>query len=246
VVSYFLCAMLVRSKFGKILTAIQDNENRVLALGYNTALYKTAIFAFAGLLAGLAGALYVLANHPVCDTVYLSVPFSIECIIWVAIGGRGGLFGAVLGALLVGFGQYYVSSALPDFWPIVLGLLFVFTVLFLPRGLSPAAGPGALLGLLGGMFLVIYLENFPITIPGLIKEPRYLLDIVDQFKGFQLTENTRVFVGFRGAGRVFIGCPIILLSVFLPRLLTKLIRWVATRVSVGLPLQTKPVSPIAG
>jgi urea ABC transporter permease protein UrtC len=246
VVSYFLCALLVRSKFGKVLTAIQDNENRVLALGYNTALYKTAVFSFAGLLAGLAGGLYVLANHPVCDTVYLSVPFSIECVIWVAIGGRGGLFGAVLGALLVGFGQYYVSSALPDFWPIVLGLLFIITVLFLPRGLSPAAGPGALLGLLGGIFLVVYLENFPVTLAGILKEPRYVLDIVDQFKGFQVTEHTRIFAGFRGAGRVFIGCPIILFSVFLPKLLTKLVRWLTRRVSISLPVQTKPVSPVAG
>lgn len=246
VISYFLCALLVRSKFGKILTAIQDNENRVLALGYNTALYKTAVFAFAGLLAGLAGALYVLANHPVCDTVYLSVPFSIECVIWVAIGGRGGLFGATLGALLVGFGQYYVSSALPEFWPIVLGLLFVVTVLFLPRGLSPAAGSGALLGLLGGIFLVIYLENFPITIPGLVSEPRYLLDMVDQFKGYQLTENTRIFVGFRGAGRVFVGCPIILLSVFIPKLLITLIRWPASRIASMRALQVKTVSPVPG
>ena len=120
------------------------------------------------------------------------------------------------------------------------------TVLFLPRGLSPAAGSGALLGLLGGMFLVIYLENFPITIPGLIKEPRYLLDIVDQFKGFQLTENTKVLVGFRGAGRVFIGCPIILLSVFLPKVLATVIRWLVTRLSSVRAFQTKTVSPVPG
>jgi len=243
VASYFFCTLLVHSKFGKILSAIQDNENRVLALGYNTALYKTAVFAFGGLLAGLAGALYVLANHPVCDTVYLSAPFSIEVVIWVAIGGRGGLLGAVLGALLVGFGQYYVSSALPEFWPIALGLLFVVTVLFLPRGLIPVAGPAALFGLLGGIYLVIYLENFPITIPGLLKEPRLILDVVDQFKGFQITEKIRVLVGFRGAGRVLIGCPIILLSVFVPKLGTMLAMWLA-RLPNRLGVRTKPVSPV--
>jgi len=219
--SYFICALLIRSKFGRILSAIQDNENRVLALGYTTALYKTAVFAFAGLLAGLAGALYVLANHPVCDTVYLSVPFSIEAVIWVAIGGRGNLFGAVLGALLVGFGQYYVSSALPEFWPIALGLLFIATVLFLPRGLTPVAGPGALLGLLLGVFLVIYLEKYN------------LFDAVDQYLG----------VGRRG--RVFVGCPIILLSVFIPKGLTMLFK-ALMRFSPGRAMPTGSVSPVPG
>jgi urea ABC transporter permease protein UrtC len=225
VASYLLCALLVRSKFGKVLTAIRDNENRVLALGYNATLYKTFLFGFAGLLAGLSGALYVLANHPVCDSDYLSVSFSIMAVIWVAIGGRGLLSGGVLGALLVGFGQYYIQSALPDFWPIALGLLFIITVLFLPRGLSPVAGPGALLGLLGGIFLIIYLENFPVSVPWLIKEPAKVLDAVDQF------------VGFRTAGRIFVGCPVILLSVFLPKLVTILLKSLA-----GVPGRWLPSS----
>jgi urea transport system permease protein len=158
VVCFLLCAGLVQTKFGRILTAIRDNENRVLALGYNTAMYKTFLFAFAGALAGLAGGLYVAANR-VCDSQYLSVGFSIEAVIWVAVGGRGTLLGAVVGALLVGFGQSYISSAFPLYWPVILGALFVLVVLFLPRGLTPVAGPGALLGALIGVTAVNFLEQ---------------------------------------------------------------------------------------
>jgi urea transport system permease protein len=155
---FLLCAWLVRTKFGKVLTAIRDNENRVLALGYNTAMYKTFLFAFAGALAGLSGGLYVAANR-VCDSQYLSVPFSIEAVIWVAVGGRGTLLGAVVGAILVGFAQSFISSAFPLYWPIILGALFVLVVLLLPRGLTPVAGPGALLGVLIGVLVVNYLEQ---------------------------------------------------------------------------------------
>ena len=94
------CWLLVQSKVGKVLTAIRDNENRVLALGYNTAAYKVFIFALAGGLAGLAGALYTAANG-LAGPGYLDVTFSIYMVILVAVGGRGTLFGAVLGAVLV-------------------------------------------------------------------------------------------------------------------------------------------------
>jgi urea transport system permease protein len=159
VICFGLCAGLMRTKFGRILNAIRDSENRVLALGYNTAMYKTFVFALAGGLAGLAGALFVAANR-VCDSQYLSVAFSIEAVIWVAVGGRGNLLGAVVGALLVGFGQSYISSAFPNYWPIILGALFVIVVLFLPRGLTAVAGNGALLGVLLGAISVNYLEQF--------------------------------------------------------------------------------------
>jgi ABC-type branched-subunit amino acid transport system permease subunit len=198
---------LIASRFGKVLTAIRDNENRVLALGYHTGRYKTFLFAFAGLLAGLSGALYVLANFPVCDTTYLSVPFSIEAVVWVAIGGRGTLLGAVVGALLVGFGQAYITSALPDQWLIVLGGLFVAVVLFMPRGLTPVAGPTALIGLLCGVLLVIYLENS--RLPGMSET---LLSYVDQK------------VGYRRAGRIFVGCPVMLLMVLVPAAVTAVVR----------------------
>ena len=158
VACFALCAGLIRTKFGKVLSAIRDNENRALALGYNTALYKTFLFALAGGLAGLAGALFVAANA-LCDSDYLSVSQSILAVIWVAVGGRGTLLGAVVGTLLVGFSQSYISSAFPEYWPIILGSLFVVVVMFLPRGLVPVAGQGALLGLLLGLLLASYVER---------------------------------------------------------------------------------------
>ncbi len=134
------CWLLVHSKVGRVLTAIRDSENRVLALGYTPAAYKIFIFAFAGALAGLAGALYTAANG-LAGPGYLDVTFSIYFVILVAVGGRGTLFGAVLGAVLVSLGKDRLSEMNvgpfkgAEYWPIVLGLLFVIVVLFLPDGI---------------------------------------------------------------------------------------------------------------
>jgi urea transport system permease protein len=128
------CALLMNSKFGRLLTAIRDNENRVMALGYNPALYKTFIFAVAGALAGLAGALYVSANHS-AGPKFLQVDFSIIAVIWVAVGGRGTLVGALLGVYLVEFGKILISEQWPFVWTIILGALFITVVLFLPDGI---------------------------------------------------------------------------------------------------------------
>lgn len=128
------CAALMRSKFGRILTAIRDNEYRVLALGYSTAMFKTFIFAFAGGLAGLAGALYVSVLGTTGPDI-LNISFSIEVIVFVAVGGRGTLFGAIIGALLVGFANTYINDEFKDKWPIILGCLFIGVVLFLPDGI---------------------------------------------------------------------------------------------------------------
>jgi urea transport system permease protein len=159
-----LSYLIVHSKFGKILTAIRDNEFRVQALGYDTALYKTFIFAFAGMMAGVAGALYTTSIRSIGPDRF-SIEESIVVVIFVAGGGRGTLFGPILGALLIGFGQdkisslgevafprdllnwlnledYIVESAgvwfRPNFtklWPIILGGLFVGIVLLLPDGI---------------------------------------------------------------------------------------------------------------
>jgi urea transport system permease protein len=134
VVAFLGCALLTRSKFGRILTAIRDNENRVLALGYNTAMYKTFIFAVAGGLAGLAGALYVAAMGT-AGPDRLDIAFSIEVVILVAVGGRGTLLGAILGAVLVNLANTLTSDAYPQYWPILLGALFIGVVLFLPEGI---------------------------------------------------------------------------------------------------------------
>lgn len=134
VVCYLGCFALVRSKFGKVLTAIRDSETRVLALGYNTALYKTFVFALAGGLAGLAGALYVAALGTTGPDV-LETGFSIEAVILVAVGGRGTLIGAVLGAVLVNLAKTNINNEFKQAWPIFLGTLFMLVVVFMPDGL---------------------------------------------------------------------------------------------------------------
>ena len=134
VVAYLGCAWLMHSKFGKIVTAIRDNENRVMALGYNTAMYKTFIFAIAGGLAGLAGALYAPALGNVGPDS-LGIVFSIEVVVMVAVGGRGTLVGAVLGAILVNLGEIFINDWQPALWPIIMGGLFIAVVVFMPDGI---------------------------------------------------------------------------------------------------------------
>ncbi len=134
VACYLGLAWLMRSKFGKVLTAIRDNEYRTLALGYNTAMYKTFAFALAGLLSGLSGALYVAANRT-AGPEYFGIAFSIEVVILVAVGGRGTLIGAIIGAILVRLANTYINDEYKGAWPIILGGLFVLVVVFLPEGI---------------------------------------------------------------------------------------------------------------
>ena len=134
-VSFLVCLALVRSKFGKVLTAIRDSELRTMALGYNTGLYKTFAFALAGGMAGFAGALYTAAQRTVGPTEVLDIGFSIEIVILVAVGGRGTLIGPVFGTLLVMAGKVYINDAYEGHWPFILGGLFVVVVLFLPQGI---------------------------------------------------------------------------------------------------------------
>jgi urea transport system permease protein len=134
VLCFLGCAWLIHSKFGRILTAIRDNENRVLALGYNTAMYKTFIFALAGGLAGLSGALYASALGTTGPDV-LGIAFSIEVVVLVAVGGRGTLVGAIIGAILVNLAKTYINDEFKNAWPIALGLLFVVVTVFMPSGI---------------------------------------------------------------------------------------------------------------
>lgn len=131
------CVLLVQSKFGKVLTAIRDNEFRVLALGYNTAMYKTFVYTLAGFLAGIAGAMFTVIQGNVGPKQVFSVEFSIVVVILVAVGGRGTLYGAVIGALLVNIGEEHINriNVVKEHWRFVLGALFIVTVVFLPNGL---------------------------------------------------------------------------------------------------------------
>ena len=134
VVCFLGCAALINSKFGKILTAIRDSEYRVLALGYNTAMYKTFVFALAGGLAGLAGALYV-SSLGTAGPDRFGISFSIVIVVFVAVGGRGTLIGAILGAILVSWANTTINDLAKDYWPFFLGGLFILVTVFLPDGI---------------------------------------------------------------------------------------------------------------
>ncbi|MBX5454179.1 MAG: urea ABC transporter permease subunit UrtC [Acidobacteriia bacterium] len=132
-----LCRALVRSRFGKILIAIRDAEDRARFLGYRTETFKVAVFVLSAMMAAVGGALYV-PQVGIINPSEFSPANSIEAVIWVAVGGRGTLSGAALGAVLVNFAKTYFTSALPDFWLYALGGLFILVTLFLPNGILGA------------------------------------------------------------------------------------------------------------
>jgi len=126
---------LLQTHFGKLLRAIRDGENRVRFLGYDPAPYKVIVFALGAVLAAIAGVLYTL-NISVISPAMIGVVPSIEMVIWVAVGGRESLAGAILGTLLVNFAKDKVSSAFPEYWLYLMGALFVFVVTLMPRGIA--------------------------------------------------------------------------------------------------------------
>lgn len=135
IASYMLLRWLMASRFGTVLRATRDGENRVRFLGYDPTPYKVLAFTIAGMLAGLSGALFTLAAGVISPAMVGVIP-SIEMVIWVAVGGRGALWGAIAGTLLVNFAKDEISSALPSAWLYGLGLLFVLVVTFLPEGIA--------------------------------------------------------------------------------------------------------------
>ncbi len=131
---YTLASCVVASKLGKVLVAVRDAESRVRFLGYETERYKLFAWTLSACMAGVAGALYV-PQVGIINPSEFSAASSIEAVIWVAVGGRGTLAGAVLGAVLVNFGKSYFTAALPELWLFALGGLFVLVTLFLPKGI---------------------------------------------------------------------------------------------------------------
>ena len=125
---------LVRSRFGRLLVAVRDDEDRVRFVGYNPVMLKTIAFIISAGISGLAGALFV-PQVGIISPQQLGIVASIEIVIWVAVGGRGTLVGAVLGAILVNGGKSTISSINPDLWQIMMGLLFVIVVLVMPKGI---------------------------------------------------------------------------------------------------------------
>lgn len=126
---------LAASKFGRVLAAIRDAESRVMFLGYNPLWYKLAIWTFSALLCGLAGALYV-PQVGIINPGEMSPANSIEIAIWVAVGGRGTLIGAVIGAGIVNLSKSFFTQMFPDYWLFFLGALFVAVTLWLPEGVA--------------------------------------------------------------------------------------------------------------
>jgi len=131
--SYILSRYIVKSKLGRILIAIRDVEGRVMFSGYNTLYYKLFIWTVSAFLCGLAGALYV-PQVGIINPSEMQPTNSIEMAIWVAVGGRGTLIGALLGAGLVNVAKSWFTVAAPDYWLYFLGVLFIVVTLFLPKG----------------------------------------------------------------------------------------------------------------
>ena len=132
-----LCRWIVSSRLGRVLVAIRDAESRVRFLGYRDAHYKLFVFVVSAMLAGVAGALYT-PQVGIVNPGEFSPANSIEIVVWVAVGGRGTLYGAVLGAVLVNYAKSYFTGALPEVWLFALGGLFIGATLFLPRGVVGA------------------------------------------------------------------------------------------------------------
>ncbi len=139
ITAFFVCAtflvarFLVGSRFGKVLIAVRDTESRTRFLGYRPESYKLVVWVLSAVMAGIGGALYV-PQVGIINPSEFSPANSIEAVIWVAVGGRGTLTGAILGAVLVNFGKTWFTGALPELWLYALGALFIFVTLLLPKG----------------------------------------------------------------------------------------------------------------
>ena len=133
ILALLLCRYIVTSKFGRVLSAIRDAESRTMFSGYNTRDYKLFVWTVSAVLCGIAGALYV-PQVGIINPSEMSPANSIEIAIWVAVGGRGTLVGALVGAGIVNGAKSYFTVAWPDLWLYFLGALFVLVTLFLPQG----------------------------------------------------------------------------------------------------------------
>ncbi len=131
--AYGLCRWLTSGKFGRLLIAIRDDENRVRFSGYDPTNFKLLVFIISAILAGIAGALYTLQNKSISPR-QMDIAFSIEMVIWVAVGGRASLTGAILGALLVNLAKTLLSEKFPEIWLFFQGGLFLIVVMVLPDG----------------------------------------------------------------------------------------------------------------
>ena len=131
-------AWLLHTRFGKLMIAVRDREDRVRFSGYDTAMIKAFVFSVAAVLSSIGGALFTLQVGLITPSLIGTVA-SVEMVIYAAIGGRLSVPGAVVGALLVGFMKSWLSEQFPETWLFFLGGMFVFVVAFMPNGLAGAA-----------------------------------------------------------------------------------------------------------
>jgi urea transport system permease protein len=136
--TYLLCRFIVCSRLGRIMRAIRDDESRVMFSGYDVPRFKLFLWTFSALLCGVAGALYV-PQVGIINPSEMQPANSIEMAIWVAVGGRGSLAGAALGAFVVNGAKSWLTAAAPDLWLYCLGAIFIGVTLFAPRGLAGLA-----------------------------------------------------------------------------------------------------------
>ena len=126
---------LMGRKFGKLLVAIRDGENRTYFSGYNVSAYKTFIYVLSAIIAGIAGAVFVNFNGSITPS-QMTISYSITMVIWVAIGGRGTIIGAVVGAFLINLCEYNLSSgSMVEIWQYIIGAVFCLTILFFKGGI---------------------------------------------------------------------------------------------------------------
>jgi urea transport system permease protein len=142
---YLLCRWIVGSRTGRVVRAIRDAESRTRFIGYRVEHYKLWVFVFSAVLAGIAGALFV-PQVGIINPGEFEPLKSIEVVIWVAIGGRGTLYGAIAGAILINYVKNWLSSEWPSAWLYFLGMLFVLTTVLLPRGVVGVLGTRRLWG----------------------------------------------------------------------------------------------------
>ena len=135
VLTYFVFSTIMKTKCGRVLVAIRDGENRARFSGYQTASYKTFVYVLSALFTGIAGALFVPFSGIISPSE-MSISNSIDMAIWVAVGGRGTLIGAVIGAFIVNITKTLISENFPEIWSYFIGAIFLLVVLFLPRGLT--------------------------------------------------------------------------------------------------------------
>ncbi|MGN1319294.1 MAG: urea ABC transporter permease subunit UrtC, partial [Lachnospirales bacterium] len=135
VIIYMVSKFLVGRKFGKLLIAIRDGENRTYFSGYQVSRYKTFIYVVSAIFAGIAGAVFVNFNGSITPS-QMTISYSITMVIWVAVGGRGTIIGAVIGAFLINLCEYNLSSgSMVEIWQYIIGAVFCITIIFFKGGL---------------------------------------------------------------------------------------------------------------